>query len=94
LGSYRASWPGGVPLEQLGDGSQPGMATQTRPVASNAVPHGKLPGTQKSVMLVTASVAPAGAAASHGATRETNGRASSRCSSCPPSHSDVASAHE
>ena len=29
--------------EQLGDGSQPGAATQTRPLLSNAVPQGSPP---------------------------------------------------
>ncbi len=52
LGSNRASFPGGVELEQLGDGSQPGKATQTCPLASNAVPHGSLPGVENSLKLL------------------------------------------
>jgi hypothetical protein len=51
-GSNNASLPGGVELAQLGAGSQPGMATHTRPLPSNAVPHGSLPGTKKSVTLL------------------------------------------
>jgi hypothetical protein len=39
-------------LEQLGARSQPGIATQTRPLLSNVVPQGSLPGTEYSVMLL------------------------------------------
>src|SRR5439155_26288919 len=52
LGSNKASLPGGVELEQLGARSQPGRATQTCPLLSNAVPQGLPPGTEYSVILL------------------------------------------
>src|SRR5690348_1151858 len=53
LGSNKASLPGGVEREQFVPRSQPGIATQTRSVPSNAVPQGSLPGTLYSVTLLT-----------------------------------------
>src|SRR5579862_4191967 len=44
-GSNSPNVPGGVVDGQLGARSQPGMATHTWPRASNAVPHGNVPGT-------------------------------------------------
>src|SRR6516162_1175856 len=52
LGSNRPILPGGVEAEQLGDGSQPGMATQTFPLLSKVVPQGSPPGAAKSVTLL------------------------------------------
>jgi hypothetical protein len=52
VGSNNPSLPGGVPLAQDGEKSQPGIATHTRPLPSNAVPHGSMPGTGYSVMLL------------------------------------------
>jgi hypothetical protein len=52
-GSNKAIFPGGVEDPQWGEGSQPGIATHTRPLASKAVPQGSDPGVPKSVTDVT-----------------------------------------